>query len=56
MPKRNKEDGLTGIEKVATLLITLGSQKSAEIFKHLSEEEIEEVTIEIADMRMVSPD
>lgn len=53
---RNKDSKLTGIEKVATLLITLGSQKSAEIFKHLSEEEIEEITLEIANMRMVSPD
>lgn len=53
---RGKDTSLTGIEKVATLLITLGSQKSAEIFKHLSEEEIEEITLEIANMRMVSPD
>lgn len=53
---RSKEVELSGIEKVATLLITLGSQKSAEIFKHLGEEEIEEITLEIANMRMVSPE
>lgn len=53
---RGKDANLTGIEKVATLLITLGSQKSAEIFKHLNEEEIEEITLEIANMRMVSPE
>lgn len=47
---------ITGKEKAAILLITLGPQKSAEIFKHLSEEEIEELTLEIANMRMVSPE
>lgn len=46
----------TGKEKVAILLIALGPQKSAEIFKHLNEEEIEELTLQIANMRMVSPE
>lgn len=54
MPVKTEE--LSGKEKTAVLLITLGSQKSAEIFKHLSEEEIEELTLEIANMRMVSPE
>lgn len=45
----------SGKEKVAILLIALGPQKSAEIFKHLNEEEIEELTLQIANMRMVSP-
>ncbi|WP_425449194.1 flagellar motor switch protein FliG [Dethiothermospora halolimnae] len=53
MPKR---DELTGKEKAAVLLITLGPEKSAQIFKHLSEEEIEELTLEIANMRKVSPE
>jgi flagellar motor switch protein FliG len=43
-----------GKEKAAILLISLGPEKSAEIFKHLSEEEIEELTLQIANMRMVS--
>lgn len=47
---------ISGKEKVAILLITLGPQKSAEIFKHLNEEEIEELTLQIANMRMVSPE
>lgn len=46
----------SGKEKVAILLIALGPQKSAEIFKHLSEDEIEELTLQIANMRMVSPE
>ncbi len=46
----------TGREKVAVLLIALGPEKSAEIFKHLNEEEMEEITLQIANMRMVSPE
>ena len=41
-------DELTGVQKAAILLITLGPEKSADIFKHLKEEEIEELTLEIA--------
>ncbi len=44
-----------GVQKAAVLLITLGPEKSAEIFKHLKEEEIEELTLEIANTRSVSP-
>ncbi|WP_130806963.1 flagellar motor switch protein FliG [Senegalia massiliensis] len=47
---------LSGKEKAAILLISLGPEKSAEIFKHLNEEEIEELTLEIANMRKVSPE
>ncbi len=53
MPKKST---LSGKQKAAILLITLGPQKSSEIFKHLNEEEIEELTLEIANMRMVSPE
>mgnify|MGYP000994997474 CR=1 FL=1 len=46
----------SGKEKAAILLISLGPENSAEVFKHLNEEEIEELTLEIANMRMVSSD
>ena len=46
---------LTGIQKAAVLLIALGPEKSADIFKHLKEDEIEELTLEIANTRSVSP-
>ncbi len=45
---------LSGKEKAAILLISLGPEKSAEVFKHLTEEEIEELTLQIANTRMVS--
>lgn len=49
------EDKITGLQKAAILLIALGPEKSAQIFKHLKEDEIEELTLEIANIRTVSP-
>jgi flagellar motor switch protein FliG len=46
----------SGREKAAMLLISLGPDKSAEIFKHLKEDEIEQLTLEIANIRAVTPD
>lgn len=46
----------TGKTKAAMLLISLGPEKSAEIFKHLKEEEIEQLTLEIANIRTVAPE
>lgn len=45
----------TGKEKAAMLLIALGPERSAEIFKFLKEEEIEQLTLEIANIRTVTP-
>lgn len=47
---------LSGREKAAILLITLGPEKSAKIFKHLKEEEIESLTLEIANISAVLPE
>ncbi len=45
-----------GIQKAAILLIALGPEKSSQIFKHLKEEEIEQLTLEIANTRSVTPE
>ena len=52
---KNGESNLQGIQKAAILLIALGPEKSASIFKHLKEDEIEELTLEIANTRSVTP-
>jgi flagellar motor switch protein FliG len=44
---------LSGRQKAAILLISLGPEVSAQIFKHLREEEIEQLTLEIANVRKV---
>ncbi len=45
----------TGKEKAAMLLIALGPELSSDIFKQLKEEEIEQLTLEIANIRSVTP-
>jgi len=47
---------LTGKQKTAILLISLGSDVSAGILKHLREDEIEEITLEIANLKRVPPE
>ena len=50
------EEKLTGgVQKAAVLLIALGPEKSASIFKLLKEEEVEELTLEIANTRNITP-
>ena len=44
---------LTGSKKAAILLISLGPELSSLLFKHLSEEEVEKLTLEIANIRRV---
>ena len=52
---RMGENRISGLQKAAILLISLGPERSAGIFKHLKEEEIEELTLEIANTRSVTP-
>ena len=46
---------ITGLQKAAILLIVLGPEKASAVFKHLKEDEIEALTLEIANTRSVSP-
>lgn len=52
---KNNGNEMMGVQKAAVLLIALGPEKSSTIFKHLKEDEIEELTLEIANTRSVSP-
>lgn len=55
MSIRDKKSGLTGKQKAAVLLISMGPDVSANVYKHLSEEEIEKLTLEISGVRKVGP-
>ena len=44
---------LTGRQKAAIFLVTLGSEVASEIFKHLREDEVETLTFEVARMETV---
>ena len=47
---------LTGIQKAAILMIALGAENSAQVVKHLSDAEIEQLTTEMANVGKISPE
>ena len=47
---------MTAKQKAAILLITLGPNVSSQVLKHLGEEEIEKLTLEIANQRKLTQD
>ena len=47
---------LSGKEKAAVLMVSLGPELSASIFKHLKENEIEDLTLAIAGLKRVQPE
>ena len=46
---------LTNQQKAAILFITLGPENSAKIFRHMADDEIEKITLEIASQKQVTP-
>ena len=44
---------LSGRQKAAVLLVSLGPEIASKVFKHLREEEIEQLTLEIANVRKI---
>ena len=54
MPRGSAETEISGVQKAAILLIALGPEKSSQVFKHLKEEEIEELTLEIANTKSIT--
>ncbi|MEZ7171396.1 flagellar motor switch protein FliG [Sporosarcina sp. OR05] len=48
-----KDKGMNGKQKAALLLISLGPEVSAAVYKHLTEEEIERLTLEISSVKKV---
>ena len=48
-----KEKGLSGKQKAALLLISLGPEVAAAVYKNLNEEEVERLTLEISSVKKV---
>ncbi|WP_163971221.1 flagellar motor switch protein FliG [Oceanobacillus halotolerans] len=48
-----RQQSLTGKQKAAILLISLGPDVSAQVYKHLTEEEIEKLSLEISSVQKV---
>ncbi len=51
----NAPGRISGREKAAILLVSLGQEFAAQVFRHLAEEEIEQITLQIAGVRRVEP-
>ena len=49
-------DGLSGRQKAATLLVSLGPEQAAAVMQHLPADEIEAISLEMAKLRTVDPD
>lgn len=47
---------LSNRQKAAILMISMSPEISARVYQHLSEEEVEQLTLEIANLRKVEPD
>ncbi len=55
-PSREKKINLPGGTKAAIMLVAMGQDASAEIFKNLSEKEVEALSIEIAKLEGITPE
>lgn len=51
-----KKGKMSGKTKAAILLIALGPERSAKLFSHMHDDEIEELTLEIANVSRISPE
>jgi flagellar motor switch protein FliG len=54
-PPAVKRPQLHGRKKAAVLLVSLGPDRAAEVFKHLRDEEIESLSLEMAKLQRVDP-
>lgn len=51
-----REARLTGRQKAAVLLVSLGAQRASTVFKHLRESEIEQLSLEMSQLERVKPE
>ncbi len=56
MAERNATKKLSPIKRAAAVVVALGAANASEVYKHLSEEEIELLSIEVAQLNRLSPD
>lgn len=45
---------LSGTEKSAVMLMTLGEDQAAEVFKHLNPKEVQQLSMAVSNMRQIS--
>ena len=54
--EETRESKLAPEQKAAAVIVSLGADKASKIYKHLSESDIERLTIEVAKLGHISPD
>jgi len=47
------DKNISGVKKATVLLLTLGAEKAAKVLKHMNDEEIERLTLELAKMEKI---
>lgn len=52
----NNKKALSPITKAAAVVVALGSAQASEVYKHLNEDEIERLTVEVARLSKLTPD
>jgi flagellar motor switch protein FliG len=50
---RSRPRALGGLQKAAVLLVSIGSEAAAQVFRHLAEDEIEELSLEMAKLQQL---
>ena len=56
MARQSGKKGLSPVTRAAAVVVALGSAQASEVYKHLTEEEIERLTIEVARLNKLTPD
>ncbi len=56
MPPEKRRNNLSGRKKAAILLLALGPEIAADVYRNLSDHEIEQITLEVANVGTVSKD
>ena len=49
-------EALTSTKKAAAIIVALGAERASEVYKYLSEEEVEQLSLEIAKLDRLSPE
>jgi len=54
--KRERSGEMKGVDKAAALLVTLGTEVAAQIFRYLDEDEIEKISLRISSLKKITPE
>lgn len=56
MPVASKSNKRTPLERAAAVVIALGAERASEVYKYLRDDEVEQLSVEIAKMDRLSPE